>query len=199
MHKMKKLLLLLTVLYFSCLAVAGQLLEKENLGLISYLTDIRIRCELKMLTVIAEKKSGASNDISATQSAYNSVMIPVNRLINQLSADMIEKNNLVEYRRINKYVYKDKSQIKGRGSRYSATLIEIDRGVKALFPSIQAEAMTAYMMEQIVGSGKLGGGSIESARDFREKKVAKIIALLKDLRMRSVSELSETVKGGKEK
>ncbi len=196
---MKKLLLIPVLLLFSALSVSAQYLEKENLGLVSYLTDIKIRCEYKMLSAITERKAGSNSDISSTQTAYNSVMIPVNRLINQLSADMIARNNIGDYRRINKYVYKGKSNPGGKSARYAGTLAEIDRGVKSLFPSMQAEAITAYMMEQLVGSGKLGVGTIESARDFREKKVGKIVTLLKELRLRSVTELSESVKSAREK
>jgi len=194
---MKKLYLTIPLFFLSFFTSHGQFLEKENLGLISYLTDIKIRCEYKMTSALADRKSNI--DISSVQAAYNSVLIPVNRLINQLSADMIEKNNLGNYRKINNYVNKSKPKLSGKSARYEGIFKEIDRNVKVLLPVIQTEAITAYMMEQIVGTGKLGVAGIESARDFREKKVGKIVTLLKDLKLKSVSELNEGIKSIKEK
>jgi hypothetical protein len=194
---MKKHYLTVQLILLAVFTTNAQYLEKENLGLISYLTDIKIRCEYKMTSALADRKS--NTDISSVQTAYYSVLIPVNRLINQLSADMIDKNNLCEYRKINKYINKSKAALTGKSSRYMLVFREIDQNVKVLLPAIQTEAITAYMMEQIVGTGKLGVSGIESARDFREKKVGKIVTLLKDLKLRSVAELNEGIKSGKEK
>jgi hypothetical protein len=194
---MKKHFLTTAFVFFAAVSTYGQFLEKENLGLISYLTDIKIRCEFKMISALADKKSNI--DISSVQASYNSVLIPVNRLINQLSADMIEKNSLREYRKINKFINKSKPELSGKSERYMGVFKEIDQNVKILLPVIQTEAITAYMMEQIVGTGKLGVSGIESARDFREKKVGKIVTLLKDLKLKSVSELNEGIKSSKEK
>jgi hypothetical protein len=194
---MKKHYLTIPLIFLAVFTTKAQYLEKENLGLISYLTDIKIRCEYRMTSALADKKSNI--DIGQVQSAYNSVLLPVNRLINQLSADMIERNNLNVYRNINKFINKSKPKLSGKYARYQGIFEEIDRNVKLLLPVIQTEAITAYMMEQIVGTGKLGVSGIESARDFREKKVGKIVTLLKDQKLKSVSELNDGIKNGKEK
>ncbi len=194
---MKKHYLTISLIILAVFTTKAQYLEKENLGLISYLTDIKIRCEYRMTSALADKKSNI--DIGPVLSAYNSVLVSVNRLINQLSADMIERNNLNVYRNINKFINKSKPKLSGEYARYQGIFEEIDRNVKLLLPVIQTEAITAYMMEQVVGTGKLGVSGIESARDFREKKVSKIVTLLKDQKLKSVSELNEGIKSWKEK
>jgi hypothetical protein len=55
------------------------------------------------------------------------------------------------------------------------------------------------LLEQIVGAARLGVNSVESLRDFREKKVGKIVSALKELELKSVSELNDAIKITKDK
>ena len=196
---MKKLYLFFPVFIISILSLSGQGLEKETLGLISYLTDLKIRSEYRMTTAIAGKKSDTVTDINSVLSAYNSVMIDVNRFINQLSADLISRNSLCEYRKIDKFVNKSRNKLTGESAKYTMILQEIDANFKVLLPEKRIETLTASLLEQIVGAARLGVNSVESLRDFREKKVGKIVSALKELELKSVSELNDAIKITKDK
>ena len=196
---MKKLYLFFPVFIISILPLSGQGLEKETLGLISYLTDLKIRSEYRMTTALAGKKSDTGTDINSVLSAYNSVMIDVNRFINQLSADLISRNSLCVYRKIDKFVNKSRNKLTGESAKYTMILQEIDANFKVLLPEKRIETLTASLLEQIVGAARLGVNSVESLRDFREKKVGKIVSALKELELKSVSELNDAIKITKDK
>jgi hypothetical protein len=196
---MKKLYLFFPVFIISILSLSGQGLEKETLGLISYLTDLKIRSEYRMTTALAGKKSDTGTDINSVLSAYNSVMIDVNRFINQLSADLISRNSLCVYRKIDKFVNKSRNKLTGESAKYTMILQEIDANFKVLLPEKRIETLTASLLEQIVGAARLGVNSVESLRDFREKKVGKIVSALKELELKSVSELNDAIKITKDK
>jgi hypothetical protein len=196
---MKKLYLFFPVFIISILSLSGQGLEKETLGLISYLTDLKIRSEYRMTTALAGKKSDTGTDINSVLSAYNSVMIDVNRFINQLSADLISRNSLCVYRKIDKFVNKSRNKLTGESAKYTMILQEIDANFKVLLPEKRIETLTASLLEQIVGAARMGVNSVESLRDFREKKVGKIVSALKELELKSVSELNDAIKITKDK
>jgi hypothetical protein len=78
-------------------------------------------------------------------------------------------------------------------------LQEIDANFKVLLPEKRIETLTASLLEQIVGAARMGVNSVESLRDFREKKVGKIVSALKELELKSVSELNDAIKITKDK
>jgi hypothetical protein len=133
------------------------------------------------------------------QAEYNSIMISVNKLINQLSVDMITKNNLCEYRKINKFVNKRKSNLPKKFSSYVEALKEIDklaiifltRTTDTTGTKTTSKAMPALAFSDITGIGTLAEASITSARDFRATKINDIITILKDLKLKSISDLSK--------
>ncbi len=126
-------------------------------------------------------------------------MIDVNRFINQLSADLISRNSLCVYRKIDKFVNKSRNKLTGESAKYTMILQEIDANFKVLLPEKRIETLTASLLEQIVGAARMGVNSVESLRDFREKKVGKIVSALKELELKSVSELNDAIKITKDK
>jgi hypothetical protein len=107
----RNILALLGIFNFS-LTFSQGMLKDERLGLVSFLTTVKYMSEYKMASHLSEDNYINSQDSSKKiQAEYNSIMISVNKLINQLSVDMITKNNLCEYRKINKFVNKRKSNL----------------------------------------------------------------------------------------
>jgi hypothetical protein len=54
-----------------------------------------------------------------------------------------------------------------------------------------SKAMPALAFSDITGIGTLAEASITSARDFRATKINDIITILKDLKLKSISDLSK--------
>jgi hypothetical protein len=142
--------------------------------------------EYKIVSIISENKATDNH----SQIQYNAIMISVNKLINQLSVDMIAKNNLNEYQKINNFVNKTKSNLPKKLFPYAETLKEIDILVVKFFTEIN-KALPMPTYADITGIGTLAEASITSARDFRAKKITDIITILKELKLKSISDLSK--------
>jgi hypothetical protein len=197
---MKGNLLALFGIFNFGLTFSQGMLKDERLGLVSYLTTVKYMSEYKMTKHLSEENYINSQDSSKKiQSEYNAIMINVNRLINQLSVDLITKNKLCEYRKINKFVNKRKSNLPKKFSSYVEALKEIDKLAVYFLTgttvttetNITTRAMPALPLSDISGIGTLAETSITSARDFRATKINDIITILKDLKLKSISDLSK--------
>jgi hypothetical protein len=186
--KMKWSILTFLGLLNSAMIFSQGLLKDENLGIVSYFTTVKYLTEYKM--VLDTSKKDNVTRYKEINKHYNAIMIRVNRVINQLSADMIAKNSLKEYRNINKFVNKKKSNLPKRLFAYEITLKEIDNLVIE-FLNEKPKTLTIPEYLDIAGIGTLIESSITSARDFREKKITNIVAILMELKLKSISELTK--------
>lgn len=203
---MKRNILALLGLVNFGLTFSQGMLKDERLGLVSYLTTVKYMSEYKMASKITEEKYINSPDsLKTIQGKYNAIMMKVNKLIDQLSVDMIAKNNLRNYRKINKFVNKTKSNLPKKFSSYVEALEEIDKLIinfSLVKPETKetettAKAIPSLAYSDITGIGTLAETSITSARDFRASKITDIITILKELKLKSISDLSKKDKSEK--
>ncbi len=191
---MKTNILILLGLISSGVTFSKGMLNDEKLGLVSYLTAIKYMTEYKMASYISVKDYDSHKTESMKiQAQYNAIMVMVNKLINQLSSDIIANNRLCEYRRLNKFVNKRKVNLPKSLTSYAEVLKDIDSLADNF---LKVEQRTAGILPELAysdltGIGTLAKDIITSARDFREKKVSNIAAILKELKLKSISELAE--------
>jgi hypothetical protein len=191
---MKTNILILLGLMSSGITFSKGLLNDEKLGLVSYLTTVKYMTEYKMASYISAKDYDSRKTESKNiQAQYNVIMIKVNMLINQLSSDIIANNSLCKYRRLNKFVNKRKVNLPKRLTGYAEVLKDID-ALAENFLKVEpgtTRALPELAYSDLTGVGTLAKDIITGARDFREKKVSNIAAILKELKLKSISELAE--------
>lgn len=176
-----------------------QLDEAKKLGLVSYITTVQELAEHQLISLASKPAYLTEKDkASELNSRYNVLRLSVDKLINQISADMIEKNKLKTYKCLNKFIKGDLGNLPKKLNRYKALFEEIDANYEALtmvrFGSMNASAS----LEEITGAVGLVHTIITDMRDFREKKVANIIKLLETLKMQSIKNVLEPKKEKKD-
>lgn len=191
----KAITLIVVVLSFS-ISTFGQdtcesIIEKsKKLGLVSYLITIKTVSEQKMISLAQDPQYSTKKDEARQfRAEYNMIKLYVDQVISQLSVDMIEKNKLKKYKKVNKCL-KDNSYSNSI-SAYQNVLVTIDKMVIAFSEKDFSSKAAIPPLEEIVGALELVHATITDARDFREKKISNIITLLKDLKLQSVKDLTE--------
>jgi len=190
---LKKLYLVLIVVLFNYQNSFSQdyLAESKKLGLVSYLTTVKSISEYKLISIASNDQYKIQKDkASEFRSQYNMIRLSVERLINQLSADMTQKNRLKLYKVLDKYI---KGEIKDVPSKYVAykTLLTEVNTLTETFMLKTYSSMAGASLEEITGALELVHTAITDARDFREKKIQSIIQIVEKTRLESVKDLTE--------
>ena len=169
------------------------LAESKKLGFVSYLTTVKSISEFKMISLAWDERYRTDQDnVPRFQSKYNLLKLAVDRLINQLSADMLLSNKVKVYRRINNFIKLNRSGLPGHLSNYSDLIKEIDGRLVTFMSETYYDEKAEISVDEITGVAELVHGVIIDARDFREKKVANLCLLLKDLKLQSLVDLTES-------
>ncbi|RDY61526.1 hypothetical protein DX873_05040 [Flagellimonas nanhaiensis] len=161
--------------------------ESKKIGLVSYLT--LIQHYAPQAVIYADKNIQDATAVDEVNKSYIFLTIGFNSLINQLSADMNQKNSPSRYKKLNTYL-KDRNGNKKIENYY--TLLEL----------IEFHFMKLYYMndgsstQKIVGPDEalafVGGVPYTIYKDFKAVNTAKVAALttlLKELRLKSLSEI----------
>jgi len=155
----------------------------KEAGLVSYLTSVKLFSEYYVMIL-----STSSTPESKDNAEYVAVRIAVDKLVNQLSVDLFQANKLNRYRKINNYVRGKRTTLPERFSYYQAMIADVDAAYNALATSAGTKSLS---VEEILGIVERGQSIVESARDFREKKIQAITGLLKELKLSKIADLLE--------
>lgn len=191
---MKKeiLILLILVLWNSTTYGNDYIDESKQLGVVSYLTAVKSLSEYKMISLAADEKySMRSEEAAEFRYHYNIIRLSVDRLINQLSVDMIDKNNVKKYRILNKYLRGETNELPKGLFPYKKLLEEIDVLSETFMLKTYSNMLAGPGLSDILGGIELVHTSITDARDSREKKVHSIVEILNKLKLESVKGLTE--------
>lgn len=191
---MKKSIFTLCILIFVASSTFGNeyITKSKELGVVSYLTTIKALAEHKMISLASDPEySKQVEKAAAFRSNYNMLKLSTDKLINQLSADMIDKNSLKKYRKINKYLKGELKELPKDLLAYKILLEEIDGQMESFLLRTYSSMLAGPELGDIVGGIELVHTAITDARDFREKKVQSIIGVLGNLKLEKVKDLTE--------
>lgn len=168
----------------------------KKAGLVAYLTSIKAISEAKIIALssIQSLTDPKNSRAPIFISRYNLTKMAVDKLINQLSADLYSKNFLRLYRRLNAYI-KSGKELPSKFSVYKDFVDDIDGIHESLMISTYGGKLGGAGLEEITGVFEQVSGAVIAARDFREKKIQSIVGLLKELRIQKISDLLEPKKG----
>ncbi len=196
--------------------------ESKDLGLISYLNTIKELSENKVLWSEAkynqrkierlEKVKNAKDEASKKnleneqkqdnslrqelQNDYALLRWKSNLLINQMSADIIEKNRMSIYRNMNKYLASGED-ISSRLKKFEELLKKID---EIYFEVISFSYKTGGLksvagLQEIFTLAGINPYTIyKDIKASKEKKIAILVGYLKEMRLKPLSELTSAKK-----
>jgi len=192
---MKKLIILSLVLLMSQFLNSQSIEGSKKLGFVSYLTSLKMHSEHKMLSLASDPKYKSDNeDVLLSHAEYNKLKITVDRVLNQLVADMTSKNRLKEYKNINKYIRGEVENLPSELIAYQKAFESIDDMYLSFILFSFKEDSPGFMapsIEEILGVAAWTSGLITSARDFRQKKVSNICLQIQELRFSSIKDLTK--------
>jgi hypothetical protein len=193
--------------------------ESKPLGLVAYLNTIKEISENKILwseskfiernskrlellknasITDAEKskiKSEQSSDIQIReeiQNKYATLRWRTNLLINQFSADIVEKNSMSLYRNMDKFIKGDKSELCSKLKKFNPLILEIENNYNQLFDSkYQTEAIQslAEAQELFTLAGINPYTIYKDIKASKEKKILALTGYIKEMKLKALSEL----------
>lgn len=175
------------------------LVNSKKLGLVSYLTYVKAIGEYKMISLVSDnqyKDEKFKERIISFHSAYNMLRLSVEKLINQLSADLLVSNRLKLYKQMNSYI-KAGTRLPSGYTGYEDLIKEIDGALEILQIKTYKSTQGGFSLVDITGVVELVHGIITDARDAREKKVASLTGILKDLKLVKLGDLVKPEEGDK--
>ena len=202
------LILLLVFTNITCFGQDG-LDESKKLGLISYLNTIKELSENKILwseTKFAQRNENPEKarkvDITTKRvikEKYILLKWKTDLFINQFSADLIEKNSIRLYRKMNKYLESPIKNKTNKLEKYYALLKEIDDNYKDLFYEDYSTGMNfvTSATEILTLAGFNPYTLYKDIKATKEKKISTLIGYLKEMRLTSIPDLSKPKEKGK--
>lgn len=201
---MKNIIALL--LSFSTLTSFAQdgLESSKKLGLVAYLNTIKEISENKVLWSDAkfsernENVEKPSDEDLATQKSikekYALLKWKTDLFINQFSADLIDRNSIGLYRKMNSHLNEPSQSEKVK--KYFPLLKEIDETYKGLFYENYSSGM--QFIETTTGILTLAGFNpytlYKDIKATKEKKILTLIGYLKEMRLKPLSDLKKPKK-----
>ena len=190
---MKKSLFFLCLLGTLTIRSYGAGSEPVNLGLVSQLVELKYFTEAYMSKIVTDTTKTRLQKDSALIN-YNDVRIQADRIIYQLTADMIENNSVKIYTGLNKYYTKhpfsENVDVHENILRYVLAFKDLDDCFKKnINPDIQrlrADLISAATILSVVNTSWT---ILKGVREQRGKKVDGLIELLNNLRLNSPAEL----------
>jgi len=166
--------------------------KSKELGIVAYLTTIKSLAEYKMISIASDQEYTKQIEKAGKfRSKYNMLKLSTDKLIHQLSADLIDKNSLRKYRKLNKYLKGDWQELHHSLSGYKSLIKEIDSQIESFLGSTYSSSLAGPEFGDIVGGIELVHTAITDARNFREKKVQSMIGILGNLKLEKVKDLTE--------
>ncbi|WP_140937636.1 hypothetical protein [Sphingobacterium lumbrici] len=134
-----------------------------------------------------EKQKDKASEMNAN---YNMLKLSIDKLINQMSADLYNRNFLRLYRRTEKYIKTGKN-LPEKFKQYETALKEIETLSEVLYLKGYSSAMAGPTYAELFSGGTLLLNAVNSNRDFRRKKIEAIISILTQLKLEDISKLKQ--------
>ena len=190
---MKKRLVLFCLVGALCLKSNAAAPDLVNLGLVSQLVEIKYVSEAWLSRVVADTAKTKCPKDSALV-FYNDVRIQLDRIIYQMTADMVERNSVKIYRQLNRYYTKHPlSETNGAGGAvlpYVLALSDLHNSFKTTINpdrgAFRTEFLSAATMLSIVNTGWT---VLKGIKEQRGKKVDGIVEILNNLRLNAPGDL----------
>ncbi len=162
-----------------------------KLSLIAYLTHVKGEAEAKMIELSPSLMvDSISKETLSTITSYYNLKVSVDKFINQLSADLYQRNGLGHYKKLNSYVKDSNFHLNDNLKYYKELIEDIDckfniiKQIESFIPmkeKVTIEEITAFLT--------LGHDIVVGMRDHREKKVQSMTELLKEMKLQSLGSL----------
>ena len=177
--------------------------ESKKLGLISYLNTIKELSENKVLWSEAkfternmEKDTVSVLDLatkSFIKEKYALLKWKTDLFINQFSADMIDRNSISLYRKMNKYLSNSTQNKSDRIKKYYILIKEMDQIYSELFFQnyLSSKQSIASVTEILTLAGFNPYSLYKDVKATKEKKIEILIGYLKEMRLKPLSELKK--------
>uniref|UniRef100_UPI00404B6C57 hypothetical protein n=1 Tax=Flavobacterium sp. TaxID=239 RepID=UPI00404B6C57 len=192
---MKKFQLILTaVLLFQITISFAQepkddiLITSRKLGLVAYLTEVKYISEFQMSKLIENPQYKVETEkVKEFNQTYNALKIYVDMFINQMAADLNNKNRLRLYRRADKYIKSGKA-FPQKYKQYEDCLKNIEALSTSLgFKTYSSKAGASFA--DWIDLGSLALDVVKMNQETRQKKVEKITAIISQLRLKDTKDL----------
>ena len=198
LRTMKKSLIFFCLISLLCLKANAAATDLVNLGLVSQLVEVKYISEAWLSKAIADTaKTKLSKDSAVIY--YNDVRIQLDRIIFQLTADMVEHNSVRIYHRLNTYFTTHRfAEHEGAAQSvlpYVRAFNDLQHSFKTTINpdkrELKAELLSAATMLSVVSTSWT---ILKGIREQRGKKVDGIVELLNNLRLNSAADLSKARK-----
>ncbi len=195
---MKKFFVTLFVFVLLSLQTTGKEKEIINLGLVSQLVEIKYVSEIFSSKIVADTSMTKLQKETALAN-YNEERMQSDRIICQLTADMIENNSIRIYRRLNKfYSNHTLSETKDAESyilKYVTAINDLYNcyitNIKPDKEKLKIELITAAT---VISAANLSWTIIKGINDKQGKKVDGVIEVLNNLRLNAPPEILKVKK-----
>lgn len=195
---MKKIISFLVFTFFISVTAVAQDETPDygtQLGLISYLTTVKALSEHQMTTLAANPAYKTQTEkASGFRSEYNLLKMSVDKLINQMAADMTLKNRTKVYKKLNKFAKGGITKLPANLSAYEKLISDIDGQFKSFLMRHYSGRASGASFADITGAVELAHTAFAGAREHREKKVQTLISQLEKLKLEKLVDLTETKK-----
>lgn len=195
---MKKIISLFVFTFFISLTAAAQDETPDygtQLGLISYLTTVKALSEHQMTTLASNPAYKTQTEKAAGfRSDYNLLKMSIDKMINQMAADMTLKNRTKVYKQLNKFVKGDITKLPANLSAYEKLISDIKGQFESFLMRHYGNWAGGASFADITGAVELAHTVFAGAREHREKKVQALISQLEKLKLEKLADLTEAKK-----
>ncbi len=163
-----------------------------NLGLISQLVEIKYGCEAYLSKALTNEQISAVEKETAIKN-YNAVRIQVDRIVYQLSADMLSNNSIRKYRRLEKY-YKNQKLSESESAKkcinsYTQAIEKIYQTYKdRIQTGVGESTKSIFDLGSVADVADVGWEVIADIHQMKGQKVDGVIEILNNLRLDQPSE-----------
>lgn len=226
---MKKLFFLIAIIISIVLNTNAQdgLDESKALGFISYLNTIKELSENKILwseakfnqrkterleliksaktpdekNELMSKQKSDDDNRQLIQNKYASLRWQINLLINQYSADLVERNSVSLYRNMNEYL-SGEEELKSRLTKFKPILTKIDEIYLELiyFKYDTGGPQSMAGLQEIFTLAGINPYEIyKDIKASKKEKIATLVGYIKEMRLKQLSELIKPIKPEEDK
>ena len=195
---MKKLLVVCCLVGVLCLKSNAAAPNLVNLGLVSQLVEVKYISEAWLAKVVSDTARAKVPRDSALM-YYNDIRIQLDRIICQLTADMVEHNSVRIYRRLNTFYsrhrFSDTSGAAQSVLPYILAFNDLQNSFKsAINPDKSEQRFELLTSATILSIVNTGWTVLKGIKEQRGKKVDGIVELLNNLRLNAAGDLSKIKK-----
>lgn len=164
--------------------------NSKKMGFVAYLTQLKYKSEFQMSKLVNSNQYSVQIDKAEEfNKTYNLLKTNIDILINQMSVDLYKSNRLRLYKATDNYMKKNRKF----PSKYSSYEDCLER-IKSLSSSLEFKNYSSIAGVPIADWESLGTlvlDVVKMEQENRQKKVEKVVSILNQLRLKSITELKD--------